>query len=266
MSPRQPSRSLVEQFPRQRGVGFASRHGSVRTVKRGGALALSLLAHVAVGAAVLHGGASSARVASGNAVARQLEIAAPELAAAPIPDEPVKHVAAPPAEPLALHAQAASRASARPHPSESAETSEPGPALVSAPTTAARFVLTAPISAPASAAVAPGLLGPGAGNVGLTAAAPFTEREVDVGPRLIAGTPPVYPASAEAAGVESSVPVELVIDARGAVQSAVGLGHVGYGLDQAALAAVRGYRFAPARRNGAPVAVRMRWVVRFELR
>jgi TonB family protein len=87
-----------------------------------------------------------------------------------------------------------------------------------------------------------------------------------VGPRLLTGPPATYPATAEAAGVESSVPVELVIDARGAVQSAVALGHVGYGLDEAALAAVRAYRFAPARRNGAPVAVRMRWVVRFELR
>jgi protein TonB len=96
--------------------------------------------------------------------------------------------------------------------------------------------------------------------------APLAEQEVDVGPVLIAGAPPAYPASAQAAGVEASVPVELVIDARGAVESVSVLTHVGYGLDEAAVAALRRYRFTPAKRAGRAVAVRKRWITRFELR
>ena len=44
------------------------------------------------------------------------------------------------------------------------------------------------------------------------------------------------------------------------------LTHVGYGLDEAALRAIRAYRFSPARRAGRPVPVRMRWSVQFRLR
>ena len=51
-----------------------------------------------------------------------------------------------------------------------------------------------------------------------------------------------------------------------AVQAARLLAHIGYGLDEAALAAVRGYRFAAATRAGSAVAVRMRWLMRFQLR
>jgi protein TonB len=148
---------------------------------------------------------------------------------------------------------------------ETTRESEPA-RVVSTPTVAAHFALSAPVSVPVATAATLGSAQPAASSVAAAASAPLTEREVDVGPRLLAGPPAAYPASAEAAGVEASVPVELVIDTRGAVQSAVALGRVGYGLDEAALAAVRAYRFVPARRHGAPVAVRMRWVVRFELR
>ena len=40
----------------------------------------------------------------------------------------------------------------------------------------------------------------------------------------------------------------------------------GYGLDDAAVRAIRDYRFSPAIRAGSPVAVRMRWTVQFRLR
>jgi len=40
----------------------------------------------------------------------------------------------------------------------------------------------------------------------------------------------------------------------------------GYGLDEAALTAIRAYRFSPAVRAGRAVPVRMRWVVQFRLR
>jgi protein TonB len=89
---------------------------------------------------------------------------------------------------------------------------------------------------------------------------------VEAPAKLASGAAPRYTAAAEAAGIEAEVPLEIVIDARGSVESARALSHVGYGLDEAALAAVRGYRFSPARRAGEPVPVRMRWVMRFQLR
>jgi protein TonB len=61
------------------------------------------------------------------------------------------------------------------------------------------------------------------------------------------------------------VPLEIVVDERGAVISARGTSRAGFGLDEAARAAVVAYRFTPARRGGAPVRVRVRWTVSFRL-
>lgn len=96
--------------------------------------------------------------------------------------------------------------------------------------------------------------------------APLAEAAVDERATLLVGNSPSYTAEAEAAGVEANLPLEIVIDASGAVVSARALAHVGYGLDEAALRAVRSYRFSPARRAAKPHSVRMRWVVRFQLR
>jgi periplasmic protein TonB len=84
--------------------------------------------------------------------------------------------------------------------------------------------------------------------------------------RLLVSPPVVYPAQARAAELEASVALEIVVDARGRVVQAQPLEHVGYGLDDAALQAVRSYIFAPAQRAGRPVRVRMRWNVLFRLR
>jgi TonB family protein len=44
------------------------------------------------------------------------------------------------------------------------------------------------------------------------------------------------------------------------------MGHVGYGFDEAAAAAMRKYRFSPAARDGHAVSVRMPWTVQFRLK
>jgi TonB family protein len=95
---------------------------------------------------------------------------------------------------------------------------------------------------------------------------PFGENSVDTPAKLLNGTPPNYTPAAESAGIEAEVPLEVVIDAAGSVQSARALARIGYGLNEAAITAVLGYRFAPARQANRPVRVRMRWVVRFQLR
>jgi protein TonB len=83
--------------------------------------------------------------------------------------------------------------------------------------------------------------------------------------RLLEGRPPEYPAAARAAAVEAELPLEIVVDASGSVVDARPLQHVGYGLDEAALRAIREYRFVPAQRAGRGVSVRMRWVIDFRL-
>ncbi len=97
-------------------------------------------------------------------------------------------------------------------------------------------------------------------------AEPAAEASVDTPAKLRAGSSPSYTREAEAAGVEADVPLEIIVDDAGSVIGARALSHVGYGLDEAALRSVRGYRFSPARRGGKALAVRMHWLMRFQLR
>lgn len=85
--------------------------------------------------------------------------------------------------------------------------------------------------------------------------------------RQVGGTSPVYPSDARAQGVElgSPLPFEIVVDSSGRVASARALHHAGYGFDEAAMTALRTYRFTPATRAGHVVPVRMRWTVDFRL-
>lgn len=73
---------------------------------------------------------------------------------------------------------------------------------------------------------------------------------------------PRYPEDARAAGIKGSVVTELVIDPAGNVVDARVLRSVPM-LDEAALAAVRTWKFAPTVVNGQPVPVRMTTTVNF---
>jgi protein TonB len=75
---------------------------------------------------------------------------------------------------------------------------------------------------------------------------------------------PVYPALAQASGVEGVVIVEATIDEDGRVADARVLRSVPL-LDQAALAAVRAWRFAPTVINGRPLRVVWTTTVQFSL-
>ena len=111
------------------------------------------------------------------------------------------------------------------------------------------------------------------GSGGSSARAPIpaaTEEvaaEADVSERAtkVGGVAPGYPQEALSQGVElgSPLPFEIIVDASGRVVSARPLRHAGYGFDEAAAAALRTYRFTPAKRNGHAVAVRMKWTVDF---
>ncbi|MCC6992086.1 MAG: energy transducer TonB [Acidobacteria bacterium] len=76
---------------------------------------------------------------------------------------------------------------------------------------------------------------------------------------------PVYPAIAQAARVQGLVVIQATIGTDGAVVDATVLRSVPL-LDQAALTAVRQWRYTPTRLNGEVVAVIMTVTVNFELR
>ena len=75
---------------------------------------------------------------------------------------------------------------------------------------------------------------------------------------------PVYPQTARAAGVQGVVILELVIGADGAVSNARVLRSIPL-LDQAALDAVRQWRYEPTLLNGVPTPVIMTATVNFSL-
>lgn len=83
-------------------------------------------------------------------------------------------------------------------------------------------------------------------------------------PRKIRDVKPVYPAAAQAAGVQGVVILEVIIDVDGSVRSAKILRSVPM-LDQAAYDAVSQWRFTPTLLNGQPVPVVMTTTVSFSL-
>ena len=83
-------------------------------------------------------------------------------------------------------------------------------------------------------------------------------------PVLIHSAEPKFSKEAsEAKPFMASILVGLIVDRNGLPQDLHIVRGVGMGLDENAIAAVRKYRFKPARKNGAPVAVRLNVEVNF---
>lgn len=76
--------------------------------------------------------------------------------------------------------------------------------------------------------------------------------------------PPVYPRIGQSAGVEGIVILDAVIDLDGTVRDVRVLRPVAL-LDQAAIDAVREWRFTPTLLNGVPVPIIMTVTVNFTL-
>lgn len=115
---------------------------------------------------------------------------------------------------------------------------------------------------PSSAPAAPAQGSETAANAPQSAQAAVLAR-----PLYAANPPPRYPSLARRLGKEGVVGLEVFVSAAGTVEEikiASGSGHEM--LDTAALAAVRGWRFAPGLRNGQPVGMWVRVPVRFALR
>jgi TonB family protein len=269
-----------------------SDHGGARRAapwirRGGGAVLMSAVVHAA--AAVSIGGVLAFAPASPRPAT---EPATVDVTVITAPDVPLPQSAAPTAPPEAQMART-------PVASHRRLTPRPTPAVPTPPKASPPVPLAAPIAPPptdepgvmfalsagtvasgpalaAPAAPSSGLAtrsstsgnsaGAGSSDVAVVNVAVAGEREVDVPARLLAAGPLAYPPAARQAQIEIDFPLEIVVDATGRVVSARAVSRAGYGLDEAALLGIRGYRFSPAMRAGHAVAVRMRWTVQFRLR
>jgi periplasmic protein TonB len=84
-------------------------------------------------------------------------------------------------------------------------------------------------------------------------------------PTLIHSVEPEFTAQARQANYQGTVSIQLIVDSQGNPQDVRVTHHLGMGLDEKAIEAVRQYRFRPAMYQGHPVAVQMIVEVDFHL-
>lgn len=168
------------------------------------------------------------------------------------PAKPTPAPAAPPktVQPAANTAPPAAAAEARGIKAPAGRPAAPaGPSTAPAP------------SAAKSTAATPGSSTPGAG--GPAQPARFGSRN---GPAILDLVRPVYPLVARRLHKEGRVVLRLHIDRNGLVDQAEVVQSAGFGMDQAALDAVRRSRFRPAHRGGVPVPCQALLPFEFRLR
>jgi len=108
------------------------------------------------------------------------------------------------------------------------------------------------------------------GGVMTDTAPPKQEAPLRVGgdvkaPVAISKVDPVYPEVARKARVSGIVIVECIIDKSGTVRDVQVLKGLPFGLDQAAVEAVKKWKFKPGTLNGQPVDVIFNLTVNFKL-
>ena len=84
-------------------------------------------------------------------------------------------------------------------------------------------------------------------------------------PQVIHSVDPAFTPQARAANLQGTVSIQLIVDPQGNPQNVHVIRHLGMGLDQKAVEAVRQYKFRPAMYEGHPVAVQMIIDVAFHL-
>lgn len=107
-------------------------------------------------------------------------------------------------------------------------------------------------------------VGPGSG--GGTGGGPYRPGSGVTPPSIVREVKPDYPQDARRRGVEGDVVLEVIVRADGSVGQVRLLQGLGAGLDERAIAAVRQWRFDPARRQGTPVDVVVEIAVEFRMR
>jgi protein TonB len=89
--------------------------------------------------------------------------------------------------------------------------------------------------------------------------------QVDSEPRVMSEVKIPYPDEARRAGIEGTVTLSITVDNEGRVVAAKIVKGQGYGLDEAALTAIRRFRFKPAVKNGEAVSTEMKYSYTFLL-
>lgn len=84
-------------------------------------------------------------------------------------------------------------------------------------------------------------------------------------PVLISEVRISYPDEAKKAGIEGPVVMDLLIDEQGVVRQVALLKGPGFGLNEAALTAIKNFQFRPAKIKDQSVAVKIRYTYRFIL-
>lgn len=84
-------------------------------------------------------------------------------------------------------------------------------------------------------------------------------------PTVIHSVDPEFTPEARTANFQGSVTIQLIVDSQGNPQNIHVVRHLGMGLDEKAIEAVRQYRFKPAMYEGHPVAVQLVIEVEFHL-
>jgi len=87
-----------------------------------------------------------------------------------------------------------------------------------------------------------------------------------VPPRLLEKVPATYPAEALRDNLSGTVVLELDVDDKGAVGEVVVKQKAGHGFDEAAVEAVKRWRWAPATNDGSPVPSRVTYAYKFVLK
>jgi protein TonB len=108
--------------------------------------------------------------------------------------------------------------------------------------------------------------GIGEGSGGGTGGGPFRPGSGIEPPTLLREVKPIYSDEGRRRGVEGDVVMEIVVRRNGSVGDVRVTRALGAGLDQRAIAAVKQWRFSPARRNGVAVDVLVEVAVGFTLR
>jgi len=107
-------------------------------------------------------------------------------------------------------------------------------------------------------------IGPGSG--GGTGGGPYRPGSGVDAPRLVREVRALYTDEARRRSIEGDVVLEVIVTESGSVDRVKVLRGLGSGLDQNAMAAVRQWRFNPARRQGVPVDVVVEISVEFRMR
>jgi len=108
--------------------------------------------------------------------------------------------------------------------------------------------------------------GIGEGSGGGTGGGPYRPGSGIEPPSLLKEVKPDYSEDARRRGIEGDVVMEIVVRHDGSVGDVKVLQGLGYGLDERAIAAVRRWRFSPAKRRGAAVDVLVEVAMEFKLR